>query len=88
MNGLFDCHRSRVPVLAIAAQIPSHEIGGSYFQETHPDQFFKECSHYSELVSQSSQMPRILEIAIQTALAKQGVSVVSIPGDVATRQIP
>jgi pyruvate dehydrogenase (quinone) len=88
VNGLFDCHRSRVPVLAIAAQIPSDEIGGSYFQETHPDQFFKECSHYSELVSQASQMPRILEIAIQTALSKQGVSVVSIPGDVAMRKIP
>jgi pyruvate dehydrogenase (quinone) len=88
VNGLFDCHRSRVPVLAIAAQIPSHEIGTSYFQETHPDQFFKECSHYAELVSQASQMPRILEIAIQTALAKQGVSVIAIPGDVAMRQIP
>ena len=80
VNGLFDCHRSRVPVLAIAAHIPSDEIGGSYFQETHPDQFFRECSHYSELVSQASQMPRVLEIAIQTALTKQGVSVVSIPG--------
>src|SRR5271163_2988351 len=62
VNGLFDCHRSRVPVLAIAAQIPSSEIGSSYFQETHPDQFFKDCSHYAELVSQGSQMPRVLEI--------------------------
>jgi len=88
VNGLFDCHRSRVPVLAIAAQIPSNEIGSSYFQETHPDQFFKECSYYAELVSQASQMPRVLEIAIQTALARQGVSVVVIPGDVATREIP
>ncbi len=88
VNGLFDCHRSRVPVLAIAAHIPSNEIGSSYFQETHPDRFFKDCSHYSELVSQASQMPRVLEIAIQTALAKQGVTVVSIPGDVATRSIP
>ena len=88
VNGLYDCHRSRVPVLAIAAHIPSHEIGSSYFQETHPDRFFKDCSHYSELVSQASQMPRVLEIAIQTALTKQGVSVVSIPGDVAIRKIP
>src|ERR1700677_533597 len=88
VNGLFDCHRSRVPVLAIAAHIPSNEIGSSYFQETHPDRFFKDCSHYSELVSQASQMPRVLEIAIQTALTKQGVSVVSIPGDVAIRKIP
>jgi pyruvate dehydrogenase (quinone) len=87
INGLYDCHRSRVPVLAIAAQIPSNEIGSSYFQETHPDQLFKDCSHYCELVSQAAQMPRILEIAIQTALARQGVSVVAIPGDVALRQI-
>src|SRR5476651_735385 len=87
INGLYDCHRSRVPVLAIAAQIPSNEIGSSYFQETHPDQLFKDCSHYCELVSQPSQMPRVLEIAIQTALAKQGVSVVAIPGDIALKKI-
>jgi pyruvate dehydrogenase (quinone) len=70
VNGLFDCHRSRVPVLAIAAHIPSNEIGSSYFQETHPDQFFKDCSHYSELVSQASQMPRVLEIAILPFVAE------------------
>src|ERR1700684_1007750 len=81
INGLYDCQRSRVPVLAIAAHIPSNEIGSSYFQETHPDQLFKGCSHYCELISQPEQMPRVLEIAIQTALSKQGVSVVAIPGD-------
>ncbi len=86
INGLYDCHRSRVPVLAIAAQIPSGEIGSSYFQETHPDQLFKDCSHYCELVSQPEQMPRVLEIAIQTALARQGVSVIAIPGDIALRK--
>jgi pyruvate dehydrogenase (quinone) len=83
INGLYDCHRSRVPVLAIAAHIPSQEIGSGYFQETHPEHIFKECSHYCELVSHPSQMPRTLEIAMQTALAKQGVAVVVIPGDVA-----
>jgi Thiamine pyrophosphate enzyme, N-terminal TPP binding domain/Iron-containing alcohol dehydrogenase len=57
INGLFDCHRSRVPVLAIAAQIPSAEIGAGYFQETHPQTLFKECSHYCELVSGANQMP-------------------------------
>ena len=86
INGLYDCHRSRVPVLAIAAHIPSGEIGSTYFQETHPDQLFKSCSHYCELVSQPAQMPRVLEIAIQTALAKQGVSVVAIPGDIALKK--
>src|ERR1700682_4969083 len=83
INGLFDCHRSRVPVLGVAAQIPSAEIGAGYFQETHPETLFKECSHYCELVSGANQMPRTLEIAIRQAVANRGVSVVVIPGDVA-----
>ena len=83
INGLFDCHRSRIPVLAIAAHIPSGEIGSDYFQETHPQALFKECSHYCELVSGANQMPRVLEVAIREAIGKRGVSVVVIPGDVA-----
>jgi pyruvate dehydrogenase (quinone) len=83
INGLFDCHRSRVPVLAIAAQIPSPEIGGGFFQETHPQTLFKECSHYCEMVSEAEQLPRILEIAIREAVGKRGVAVVVLPGDVA-----
>lgn len=67
----------------IAAHIPSQEIGSGYFQETHPELLFKECSHFCELVSNPSQMPRTLEIAIQTALSKRGVAVVVLPGDVA-----
>jgi pyruvate dehydrogenase (quinone) len=83
INGLFDCHRSRVPVLAIAAQIPSAEIGAGYFQETHPQDLFRECSHYCELISGANQMPRVLEVAIREAVGRRGVSVVVIPGDVA-----
>src|SRR5215469_5219400 len=83
INGLFDCHRSRVPVLAIAAQIPSAEIGAGYFQETRPETLFKECSHYCELVSSPNQMPRTLEVAIREAVGRRGVSVVVVPGDVA-----
>ncbi|MEJ0093490.1 MAG: ubiquinone-dependent pyruvate dehydrogenase [Methylocella sp.] len=83
INGLFDCQRSRLPVLAIAAQIPSAEIGSGYFQETHPQDLFRECSHYCELISGANQMPRVLEIAIRTAVGKRGVSVIVIPGDVA-----
>jgi pyruvate dehydrogenase (quinone) len=86
INGLYDANRSRVPVLAIASHIPSYEIGSQYFQETHPESIFRECSHYCELISQVEQMPRVLEIAIQTALAKRGVSVVVFPGDVALRE--
>jgi pyruvate dehydrogenase (quinone) len=86
INGLFDCHRSRVPVLAIAAQIPSAEIGTGYFQETHPESLFKECSHYCELVSGADQMPRTLEVAIREAVGRRGVSVVVIPGDVALQE--
>src|SRR6202789_3517548 len=85
INGLYDCQRSRVPVLAIAAQVPSAEIGSGYFQETHPEHIFGQCSHYCELISQPEQMPRVLEIAIQTAIARRGVAVIVIPGDVALR---
>lgn len=86
INGLYDCHRSRVPVVAIAAQIPSSEIGSGFFQETHPEHLFAQCSHYCELVSQPEQIPRVLEIAMQTAFSKRGVAVVALPGDVALRE--
>src|SRR6202046_4886488 len=85
INGLFDCHRNRVSVLAIAAHIPSSEIGSSYFQETHPQSLFKECSHYVELISDPTQVPRIVETAIREAVAKQGVAVIVISGDVALK---
>jgi pyruvate dehydrogenase (quinone) len=86
INGLFDCHRSRVPVLAIAAHIPSPEIGSGYFQETHPEILFRECSHYCELVSSAAQMPRALESAIRAAVGKRGVAVIVISGDIALQR--
>lgn len=86
INGLFDCHRSRVPVLAIAAHIPSTEIGSQYFQETHPQSLFKECSHYVELASDPAHVPRIVETAIREAIAKQGVAVIVISGDTALKE--
>jgi pyruvate dehydrogenase (quinone) len=85
INGLYDCHRNRVPVLAIAAQIPSAEIGSGYFQETRPEHLFAQCSHHCELVSQPEQLPRVLEIAMRTALSRRGVSVIALPGDVSWR---
>lgn len=85
INGLYDCHRSRVPVLAIAAQIPSSEIGSGYFQETNPEHLFAQCSHYCQSILLPEQMPRVLEIAIQTAVSRGGVAVVTIPGDIALR---
>src|SRR5579859_4427942 len=85
INGLFDAHRSGVPVLAIAAHIPSKEIGIDYFQATHPEALFKECSHYVELVSDPAQLPQILLRAMRVAVARKGVAVVVIPGDVALR---
>lgn len=86
INGLFDCHRSRLPVVAIAAHIPSAEMGSGYFQETHPEQLFKECSNYCELVTNPAQMPRVLEIAIRRAAAERCVCVIVIPGDIALRE--
>lgn len=88
VNGLYDAHRSMAPVLALASHIPSSEIGLGYFQETHPDQLFRECSHYSELVCNPRQMPRVLNTAIQNAVGRGGVSVVSLPGDVAGLPAP
>src|SRR3981081_2431592 len=88
INGLFDCHRSGVPILAIAAHIPSTEIGIDYFQATHPESLFKECSHYVELVSNPDQLPQILTRAMRVAVAKRGVAVVVIPGDVALKPLP
>src|SRR5271169_3318853 len=85
INGLFDCHRSRVPVLAIAAQIPSAEIGRGYFQETHPESLFRECSHYCEIVTNPEQLPAVLESAIRAAVGLRGVAVVVIPGDIALK---
>ncbi|NGZ59550.1 MAG: ubiquinone-dependent pyruvate dehydrogenase [Nitrospira sp. LK265] len=88
INGLYDAHRSRVPLLAIAAQIPSREIGSGYFQETHPERLFRDCSHYCELVSQPEQISRLLQIAVQTALSRRGVSVIVLPGDIALQPAP
>lgn len=88
INGLFDCHRNHVPVLAIAAHIPSSEIGSGYFQETHPQELFRECSHYCELISNPEQLPQALEVAMRQAILKKGVSVIVLPGDVALRPAP
>ncbi len=88
INGLFDCHRNRTPVLAIAAHIPSSEIGSGYFQETHPQELFRECSHYCELVSNPQQLPQVLAIAMREAILNRGVAVVVLPGDVALQAAP
>ena len=87
INGLFDAQRSGVPVLAIAAHIPSSEIGIDYFQATHPENLFKDCSHYVELVSNPRQLPQILQRAMRVAVARRGVAVVVIPGDVALKPL-
>ena len=88
INGLYDCWRNRVPVLAIAAHIPSTEIGLGYFQETHPQALFRECADFVELVSNPAQMPEILYRAMNTAIGKQGVAVLVLPGDVALSEAP
>jgi pyruvate dehydrogenase (quinone) len=87
INGLYDCHRSRVPVLAIAAHIPSAEIGRGYFQETRPEALFRECSHYCELISHPEQLPAVLESAIRAAVGRRGVAVIVIPGDIALQSL-
>ncbi|HTT54034.1 MAG TPA: ubiquinone-dependent pyruvate dehydrogenase [Streptosporangiaceae bacterium] len=82
INGLYDANRSRVPVLAIASHIPRDQIGSDYFQETHPQNLFQECSVYCELISVPEQMPWVLDIAMRTAVQRSGVAVLVVPGDV------
>ena len=86
VNGLYDCYRNRIPVLAIAAHIPIREIGSAYFQETHPELLFNECSQYCEMVSHPEQIPRVLEIAMRTAISLRGVAIVILPGDLALQE--
>src|SRR5271163_2285495 len=88
INGLFDAHRSNAPVLAIASHIPTSEIGTGYFQETHPEILFKECSHYCELISNPKQFERVLHIAMQSAIGKGGVGVIVLPGDLGGADFP
>ncbi|CAO3381953.1 ubiquinone-dependent pyruvate dehydrogenase [Azospirillum argentinense] len=88
INGLFDCKRNHVPVLAIAAHIPSSEIGLGYFQETHPQELFRECADFVELVSNPAQMPGVLSRALNTAIGRNGVAVLVVPGDVALAAAP
>jgi pyruvate dehydrogenase (quinone) len=85
LQGLYDAHRSGAPVLALASQIQSTEIGTSFFQETHPERTFQDCSHWCELVT-PNQMPHALQVAIQTAIGRRGVSVVVLPGDLAAEE--
>jgi pyruvate dehydrogenase (quinone) len=88
INGLFDAHRSNAPVLAIASHIPSSEIGTAYFQETHPQNLFQECSYYCELISNPAQFERVMHIAMQHAIGKSGVAVIALPGDIAGAELP
>ena len=82
INGLYDAQRSAAPVLAIASHIPSVQIGQMYFQETHPDRLFNECSVYNEMISSAEQAPRVVNAAIRHAVELSGVSVITLPGDV------
>lgn len=87
INGLFDCHRNKVPVLAIASHIPSSEIGLGYFQETHPTELFRECSHFCEMVTNAKQMPELLHRAMRSAIGERGVAVLVVPGDVSLLEV-
>ncbi|MBB5644567.1 ubiquinone-dependent pyruvate dehydrogenase [Pedobacter cryoconitis] len=87
INGLYDAHKSNAPVLAIAAHIPSEQVGTSYFQETRPESLFRECSYYCETIASARQMPRVLQIAMQHAIGQNGVAVISLSGDVAMEKM-
>ncbi|APT87601.1 MULTISPECIES: pyruvate dehydrogenase [Corynebacterium] len=86
VQGLYDANRNGAKVLALASHIPSRQIGSHFFQETHPEALFNECSGYCEMVNSAEQGAVILHHAIQSTMAGKGVSVLVIPGDVSTQE--
>lgn len=83
INGLYDAHRSHVPVIAIASTIPTSEFGMDFFQETNTIKLFDDCSYYNQIATTAEQVPRMFQTAIQHAIHKKGVAVFGLPGDVA-----
>ncbi len=83
INGLYDAYRSAAPVFALASHIPLSQVGSDYFQETHPQEFFRECCAYTELISEPVQAPVIIGSAIRKARETPGVGMVVLSGDVA-----
>ena len=88
LNGLYESGKNGASVLCLATQIPKDEIGTRYVQETDPMRLFRDCSVYCEYVQSVEQLPRILGIAMQTAVARKGVAVVVIPGDISSSEVP
>lgn len=82
INGVYEAHRSHLPMLVIASTIPSEEMGTDYFQETNTIKLFDDCSHYNQMITRPEQVQRITQTAIQHAISKKGVSVIGLPGDV------
>lgn len=81
IQGVMDAHRSGAPVLALASHIAGRQIGSGFFQETRPEDLFRQASHYCELVSTPEQLGRSTRLAIQNAVGKAGASVLVLPGD-------
>ncbi len=88
INGLYEANRNGAPVLALVSHIMSAEIGRDYFQATHPERVFGDCSVFCEFLSHTSQVPLLIFEAIQTAIAKKGVAVLIIPGDILKAKMP
>lgn len=88
LNGLYDAKKSRTPLLAICGQVPSEEIGSDFFQEVNNDRIFSDVSVFTHTVTSASQMPFLLEQAVNTAIARRGVSVLTIPGDIGGADMP
>lgn len=82
INGVYEAHRSHVPMLVIASTIPSEEMGMDYFQETNTIKLFDDCSHYNQMITRPEQVQRTVQTAIQHAISKKGVAVIGLPGDV------
>ena len=86
INGLYDAQRSNAPVLAIASTCASSMFGTEYFQETNPTLLFSNCSVYNETATTPTQVPHMLQAAMQEAISRGGVGVIGLPADVLPQQ--
>lgn len=87
LNGLYDAKKSRAPVLAICGQVPTSEIGSSFFQEVNNDVLFSDVAVFAHTITSASQMPQLIEQAVNAAIAKEGVAVLTVPGDVGDLEV-
>jgi pyruvate dehydrogenase (quinone) len=88
INGLFESHRNRAPVVLIASQVVRDELGFDFPQEVDFKSVYTSCSVFCEEVRTPAQARRKTALAAQAALSRRGVAVLIVPADVSQSEAP